>query len=248
MTAPLSEFRRLTTKDFFTDIEARRHEFCALIGENYDFYEEKTIKGKKGVYFYDVDYSKTLFLKNSDLYIVQYYDVIEGREKQSLRKKVYTELDTSKTEIFIGYVIKELTHILETVKTFELNKRLQSCKVAIIAKLQDFIAYLEDSFLNVEQLEKREDKIPKIRWLGETKMLTTLFLDLLNGQKKTTKGEKSTKPIMKARLIDIKKMLLENFIDKEGNPLKPSTIKSYLISNKPNSKTLEGGRIELRYD
>lgn len=76
----------------------------------------------------------------------------------------------------------------------------------------------------------------KFQWLGNTNVLTTLFHDLLYGQNK--------KPaLLVAKEVDIKKFLLEHFIDKEGNTLSSDTINKYFSSSQKHAKS--GDKIVL---
>ena len=97
------------------------------------------------------------------------------------------------------------------------------------------------------QKQQAYNLAPKIQWLETTNLLTTLFYDLLNGQKKAKKGAKNTRPFIKAKTTDIEKLLIENFLDSEGKELSPETIKTYLNNSRPETRVREGGRIELEF-
>jgi hypothetical protein len=86
----------------------------------------------------------------------------------------------------------------------------------------------------------------KIQWLGKTNVLTTLLFDLWQGQSKGSKKPQS-KPLIKAQKKDLMDLLLNNFIDADGNPLKQSTISDYLSTSedKSTSKAKPGVRIEI---
>jgi hypothetical protein len=87
---------------------------------------------------------------------------------------------------------------------------------------------------------------PKIQWLGKTNVLATLIFELWQGQEKG-KNIPNTLPMIKAQKKELEELLLNNFLDKDGNPLKASTISDYLNSSKPESRAKKGTRIELDY-
>jgi len=99
------------------------------------------------------------------------------------------------------------------------------------------------SLIHVSEKIKKEIT-PKIQWLGDIKVLTTLFFELLNGQEKLS-GKPSTKKMLKCEKQDLTKLLVENFIDIKGNLLNKDTIEGYFNSSKPNEKSKIGVRIEM---
>jgi hypothetical protein len=243
MIAPLIEFSRISEKDFFTNTEARRNEYFSLVRPEYDFSAEKIVDGERGIYFQDGDHNREKFLTYSGIYVKECYDELERKEMLSLKEKVYSILDTEKTELYIRYVIKELSHILTTVQEFELNEILHPYKVAIVAKLQHFITYIETSYLDVLP----SVGVPKIQWLDSTKLLTTLFYDLINGQEKVNKQTPNTKPFIKAKTADIERLLIANFLDEDGHRLDPGTVKKYFNKSYEEGRVREGARIELEF-
>jgi hypothetical protein len=106
-------------------------------------------------------------------------------------------------------------------------------------------------YLTPEEKANEKPIIPnsnKIQWVGNINLLTTLFYDLLNGQVKGIgKNKITTPPLIKAQKKDIAKLLAENFIDVNAEPLKETTLSDYLSKseNKSSSKLPSGSRIEL---
>jgi hypothetical protein len=85
---------------------------------------------------------------------------------------------------------------------------------------------------------------PKIQWLGKTNLLTTLLYDLWQGQDNGSKLP-SSKPLIKAQLKDLTELLVNNFIDEKGNPMKEKTISDYLNTSKPKKRAKKGVRLEI---
>jgi hypothetical protein len=164
--------------------------------------------------------------------------------------KVLDDIDfivTDKTEEQQKLAIKQiLSNIEYYLKELEGWKNytffaadLKQLKENIIIKF----SYILGDFKIATEIETSN---PKIQWLGKTNVLATLIYDLWQGQEKG-RNEASTIPMLKAQKKDLEELLLNNFLDKEGKPLKASTISDYLNVSKPESRAKEGTRIELDY-
>jgi hypothetical protein len=79
---------------------------------------------------------------------------------------------------------------------------------------------------------------PKIKWLANTNVLITLFYDLLNGQEMADQ-------LIEADKNYVKELLINNFLDSEGNPLSESTIATLFTPSKVEKRSKRGDRIEL---
>jgi len=111
--------------------------------------------------------------------------------------------------------------------------------------IEDITAYVNNTVSNELEISKNDvqDKIvviyPKIKWLGKTNVLLTLFYDLLNGQD-------GKAPLIEANKNDIKLFLKDNFLDSEGNKLSESTIITLFTPSKEDKRANRGDRIELK--
>lgn len=150
-------------------------------------------------------------------------------EKQRLTiKSILSEIDLYTTRIEDSKVIMKQYPLFLTI--------LKSFKEDVVLK---YAYLLEETIYKVN---------PKIWWLGDIKLLTTLIYDLWKGQKKGKIERNSTKtpPLIKSdHKSYLEKLLLENFLDSNGNPLSRHTISDYLNENKDTTRLKEGSRIEL---
>ena len=78
----------------------------------------------------------------------------------------------------------------------------------------------------------------KIKWLGQLNVLSTLFYHLL-------KGQDGGNPYIEASVEVVKRMIANNFIDKEGHEISMETLKTYFTLSKIEKRAKEGDRIEL---
>ncbi|MFJ1288431.1 hypothetical protein, partial [Acinetobacter baumannii] len=90
---------------------------------------------------------------------------------------------------------------------------LKSFKEDVVLKY----AYLLDSASSSTEVFSQPQ--PKIQWLGKTNLLATLIYDLWQGQNGKEKGNPNSKPMIKADKKDLEALLLNNFLDKDGNTL-----------------------------
>jgi hypothetical protein len=130
------------------------------------------------------------------------------------------------------------------------NKTLNKEYPAFLTLLKSFkedvvlkYAYLLDSASSSTEVFSQPQ--PKIQWLGKTNLLATLIYDLWQGQNGKEKGNPNSKPMIKADKKDLEALLLNNFLDKDGNTLSASTVSDYLNSSKPEKRAKRGARIEL---
>ncbi|MEP6683931.1 MAG: hypothetical protein ABJA35_11755 [Parafilimonas sp.] len=94
-------------------------------------------------------------------------------------------------------------------------------------------------------LSGKINKASKLRWVENTNLLATLFYELWKGQEKL-RGT-TTKPFIEATKAQMKEFLINNFVDKDNNPLSEKTIDDYLNSSKVEKRAKQGIRIELDY-
>jgi len=134
-------------------------------------------------------------------------------------------------------------------------KKIGEIKEALALKYPQFSFFVTDIEEMLEELEiymsnqmdlgllkidkiDRHVKYQKIKWLGKTNVLTTLFYDMLNGQDRRSS-------LIEATQEDIKGFLMNNFLDADGNELTLDTIVTYMRSDKAEKRAKIGDRIEL---
>jgi len=78
----------------------------------------------------------------------------------------------------------------------------------------------------------------KLQWLGQVNVLGTLFYHLLRGQ---DGGD----PYIAASVEQVKRMLMDNFVDSDGNELSKETLKTIFTISRSEKRAKEGDRIEL---
>ncbi len=239
----LSNISRVGNADFFINIEARKIEYKDILSDYTQTIDSDLLQT---VFHLEnrQNNSYTQVVQEDGIYILECYDELEKQLKQKVDKEIYAVLNLEQRALYITPIIAQLDHIANKLKRFKLDKKLDEFRLSIIARLQDCILVLQKSYLNSVP---KMDKVPsgKIKWLGVTKALTTLFLDLLEGQKKI-KGP-ATRPMLHASYADIQRLILNNFVDSEGKPFKIETIKSYVNTTKQDSRIMpgDGGRIEI---
>lgn len=143
--------------------------------------------------------------------------------------------DNLKEKNFLRKIIDDIDFLISRNKERnELQKYsfietvLESMKEWLVAKY---------SFKEAKpQLSQPQLSTHKMQWLGNINILTTLFYDLLNGIK-----SENIQPLIKATPKDIERLIVENFIDQDGNDFQMgSTIKDYLKPSKQSSKRAKG--------
>jgi hypothetical protein len=85
---------------------------------------------------------------------------------------------------------------------------------------------------------------PKIKWLGNVNLLTTLIYDLWKGQDKG-KGNAPSEPLIKVnKKEDLIELICKNFINSKGEAFSPSSLSTY-FGPKSINKVKGGNRIEI---
>jgi len=77
----------------------------------------------------------------------------------------------------------------------------------------------------------------KIKWKANINVLSTLFFDLLNGQ--------NGPPIIETTSKSLIDLIVNNFVDGDGMPLKRSTIETHFSTEKTHKRAKIGDRIEI---
>jgi hypothetical protein len=78
----------------------------------------------------------------------------------------------------------------------------------------------------------------RIQWLGQVNVIGTLFYHLL-------KGQDGGAPYISASVEQVKRMLVENFVDNEGHELSKGTLDTIFTPSRSEKRANEGDRIEL---
>ena len=242
MTNPLIPFKQLIRKSFYTDTKARLDEYVEYMNAYYTSEViEKKINNVKGYYLISHE-GADIFIKSSDIYIVECYEQIEWQVKKAINEEANL-LDRDKTEIFIRDLISNLEVTKGVIYALDLDKKLTIFRNKVVEKLQAFISYLQETYIITPASITRTT--PKIQWLGKTNVLATLIFDLWQGQDKIK--QPSTISLIKAQKKDLEALLINNFLDEKGKPLTESTISDYLNKSKPEKRAKKGIRIELEY-
>jgi len=87
-----------------------------------------------------------------------------------------------------------------------------------------------------------ESKPTKLKWNNKINILTTFFFDAMHC------ATSDTENLLECSRNDLKKMLINNFVDKNGNDLKESTVETYLNEYRDDKKALEKNRIIIPQD
>jgi uncharacterized protein Smg (DUF494 family) len=134
-------------------------------------------------------------------------------------------------------------------------KKITDIKEQLALKFPDWIFFQTDIdealeelevFLNTEEKQinsnvgdrKTNSHKIRIKWLPTRNVLTTFFFDLLNGQDKGS-------PLIEATVDDIKRLLINNFVDSDGKEFSKDTLDTYLRPDRVEKKAKRGDRIEL---
>jgi hypothetical protein len=243
MNLPLEKYRQIFTANFISQVEDKFYSsFCSELSLSlYVELERKNDRLKvTGVDLEGKDFSEYITFS---FYFIDEYNKLESEARANIDKIILTYLDETKQEVFINNIIAELKVLHTTMSQSLVATKHEVYKSILLDKLTQFCSLLRAIYKR--QCNETKSYTPKIQWLAETNVLTTLFYELLNGQKKTKKGASNTKPFIKAKTVDIERLLIENFLDLTGKPLSISTIKTYLNNSRPETRVGEGGRIEL---
>lgn len=141
-------------------------------------------------------------------------------------------------------VLNKLTDLLESMnavidklssyqETAQYPSILDSCKT-VKREIQQRLKQAESKgpFSNSQQ------STPKLQWLGQVNVLGTLFYHLL-------KGQDGGAPYISGTSEQVKRMLMENFVDNEGHELSKGTLDTIFTPSRSEKRANEGDRIEL---
>lgn len=177
-------------------------------------------------------------------YILMKCSGVNAKIMNALDSSLFVEQPISERKFKIEFAISRIHYYLEKLPAIHADKVAIDL---IFQSLSDLEFDIENRFEFI--LGKKGESIankPKIQWLENTNLLTTLFFEMLNGQDKG-KSAPIRQPLIKSTIKDIARLINENFIDAKGNPIPMSTLSDYLSKSsvKNSNKLQKGYRIEL---
>ena len=141
-------------------------------------------------------------------------------------------------------VLNKLTDLLESMnsvidklnsyqETTQYPSLLDSCKT-VKREIQQRLKQAESKgpYSNTQQ------SVSKLQWLGQVNVLGTLFYHLL-------KGQDGGAPYISGTSEQVKRMLMENFVDTEGHELSKGTLDTIFTPSRSEKRAKEGDRIEF---
>lgn len=247
MAQPLTGFWSRLNIDFINDVEGRLNEYLEYLEIIHPTSAAKKKDGKTITMFSDDGYNVIKEVDHSGVYVIECYDKMERTARYNIENDI-KDLDSFlKRSLYIKPLLAELKIVKKKIEDASVNeKRLEPYKQTILEKLNLFYSLLVESYsIDRENDPSTDQEVPKpkIKWLHNTNVLVTLFDDLLNGYQDAKKPK--LKPLIDCQKADIKRLILNNFLDKEGKPISPSTIDTLF---KPGKNALaKNKRIRLDY-
>ena len=247
MIDALRFFNGITTKEFYTDIKARRQEYYSILEK---YYPEIWEKGNvlhfghliKEQHIYNYYFDDRTIEPNVN-YSIECYNERERLFLSKTKEQIFSDLDNEKIKVYVSLIVNHLIQLTKKVESLLLDEKYQQYKEDVASKLQNCISYLQETYLPNTPASVNASS-SKIQWLGKTNILVTLIYDLWQGQSKG-KETPSTPSQIKALKKDLEALLINNFIDSKGKPLTQSVISDYLNTSKPEKRAKKGVRIEL---
>ncbi len=245
MNHPLQNYRAIAKASYIANLEDRfftEYYNYLLGGLHVEKDEENSLLRVSGFDLYNRGFQSNKTLSS---YLIDEYNKLEEEAQTIIDENVLSLLDENKQGELIKNIRTELQVLYDNIKEVKLETKHEVYRPILLNQVDSFNKLLYALY----QSKKRNanSSAPKIQWLEATNILTTLFYELLNGQKKTRKGATNTKPFIKAKVTDIERLLIDNFLDSDGKSLSPGTIKTYLNNSRPETRVSEGGRIELDF-
>ncbi|SEW35733.1 hypothetical protein SAMN05428988_4382 [Chitinophaga sp. YR573] len=150
--------------------------------------------------------------------------------------------DEKKQVLYLKTLFKTLNSlILYAEKLEHINKY-----IFIANALKDLKAELADKYsVQDDTIAQKNINLPsspqsshKLQWMGKSKVLISLFYDLYSNV------ENGGEPLIKATKEQVKNFLLNNFLEKDGQPLSASSIDTILTPSKEDKRALKDDRID----
>lgn len=138
-------------------------------------------------------------------------------------KKITFTLDHSKRKVFFNSIEKEIIKIIDEIKVFSdiQNLFLIEFFVSLIRSINEKFTMDSKSSLIDKHISK-----PQIKWMGSLRTLITLLIQLRDGTNTTGKS------LIDCDITELKNLVLNNFLDSNGEPFNKSSVETYLDKNK----------------
>lgn len=150
--------------------------------------------------------------------------------------------DEKKQTLYLKTIYKTLNSLILYAERLDyVNKYIfiANCLKDLKAELLDKYNVPDDTEAPKQiNLSSSPQSSHKLQWMGKSKVLITLFYDLYSNV------ENGGEPLIKATKDQVKNFLLNNFIEKDGQPLSPSSIDTLLTPSKEDKRALKGDRID----
>lgn len=242
----LKEIRYLENKEYFTDRDGRWQEYQYYLEEFYDdWFTDKSARVIKYFRTGSIEFSDKPAVTVIPFGLNPVVECYDHREK-GVWEAIQSNLIAIKSEkipSFIRVTAKEVKRIAKAVEMLALPEELSVAQIAIVAKLQN----LGDRVLGIHtdiEIVVSDTPNDKLKWLGSTKLLTTLLYELWKGQvkSKTLKTDPLIECDTKEQMM---RFIRRNFVNKDGEEISPETVKDYLDVSKATTRVSEGYRIEI---
>ncbi|MBK7311197.1 MAG: hypothetical protein IPI93_10490 [Sphingobacteriaceae bacterium] len=249
MDVLLTRYHKIAAPNFFTDLDNRWNEFSLILQKKYDQYIEENVGRKKGITFINSETNEKYFLSISRNSIYECYLYRQHEAEIIIRKAVRKSKNEEQFKIVLKIYILELESIRKDLEKIELPKRLEKFKVWVLREHIFFISRLKQTYLS--DINAKELRQPRLKWLGQVNQLGTLFYDLLKGSngKDESGKQQDFPPLISASIEDLMALIENNFVDKQGKPFSHSFLQDLLSSSKNKLKYKASGekRILLKY-
>jgi len=239
-THPLQFFKDLVENKYrIKEIENKFFSVTILHAEEGNSFSI-ALEENRGEGYYILDNSfLDIDLPNKRIYFKDHLDGICQKEKlaflNSLDIHILNEKDSKSANEYLLKILFEVNYLMAASKDKEYLEKYPVI-IETIKAIKNHLHLKYGLSDNLNIVSNKKGINPKIQWLGKTNVLTTLFYDLLNGIK-----SENIQPLIKATTKDIEKLIVENFIDQDGNEFQmESTIKDYLKPSKQSSKRAKG--------
>lgn len=235
MTHPLEKYRAIAKQDFIVHVEERF--YTSYHDELINGLHVEIEKDKDRMYLNGVDLDGNGFEGYTTLssYLLKEYDKLEKETRSNIDNAFLTLLGDNKQDVFIKSTIAELQTLQDAIKQLSIQPKHEEYRKLLLRQLSHFTELIQAIY----QPERKQvnnspesKSLSKLRWLGKTNILTTLFYDLSKGNSST-----NTPKLIDATPKEIELFIVNNFTDKDGNdfPLN-STIETNLKKSKQSTK------------
>lgn len=245
----LNSYFYVGEQDFFSDFDGRRNEYSQILQLKYRNFGEETVKGKKGILFWNPDSEERFFLHYKYNPIVECFTYRRQQALNIIRAEIRKTKSMQEVQHLLEIHFREFTVLKERLEKMIVKNSVDKSR----SKILDGHIALMNSIKKTYLADKKPKDLrqPKIKWLGQINQLGTLFYDLWQGSKgKDEDGKlKQYPPLISASKEDLMALVENNFTDSKGNTISHSTLSDALNTSlsKANEKASGEKRIELKY-